>query len=189
MKNKTQQVNDEKENEKSIEINVIEKKLEDANFLAEERLNHLKYLQADFDNYRKRFEKEKEQIIKLSNEDLISELIVVLDDFDNSMKIIENKDKEGIMLIYKKLSKILHDNGLKQIEALGKKFDPNFHEAIVKEKSDKEEGIILEEIQKGYILNSKVIRYSKVKVAENKKEKNDKKHDHKDLKMENEDNL
>lgn len=193
--NKTEQINEDentemkKGNEDSVEMELIEKKLDEANFLAEERLNHLKYLQADFDNYRKKFEKEKENIIKLSNEDLILELIVILDDFDNSLKIVENgKDKEGILLIYKKLFKILHENGLRHIESIGKKFDPNFHEAIFKEESEREEGTILEEFQKGYILNSKVIRYSKVKISENKKEKDEKKHNHKDLKTEKEDN-
>ncbi len=167
--NGNQYIEIESEKSKEKEIEELKKNLENANFLADERLNHLKYLQADFDNYRKRFDKEKENIIKLSNENLIQELIIILDDFDNSIKFMENeKDKEGILRIYKKLFNMLEKHGLKHIEALGKKFDPNFHEAILKEKSHKEDDLIIEEIQKGYMLNAKVIRPTKAKISENK---------------------
>jgi molecular chaperone GrpE len=134
--------------------------------LAEERLNQLKYLQADFDNYRKKFDKEKEQIIKLANENLVKELIVILDDFDASLKSLESQiSKEGIERLRSKFYQILEKHGLKTIESLGKRFDPHFHEVLCKELSESNEDEILEEIQKGYILHSKVIRPSKVKVA------------------------
>jgi len=154
-------------------IENLEKELNEKTKLAEERLNQLKYLQADFDNYRKNFEKEKEKIIELANENLIKELIIILDDFEIALQSIENeKNKEGLSLLHKKFFKILESHGLKRIETLGKKFDPYYHEVIKKEKSDKEDGIILEEIQPGYMLKSKVIRHSKVKVAENTGVKN-----------------
>ncbi len=71
-------------------------------------------------------------------------------------------------MIYNNLINVLKSHGVKKIDAVGKKFDPYYHEALLKEKSDKEDGIILEEIQPGYMLKSKVIRHSKVKVVENK---------------------
>jgi len=151
----------------------IKKQLEDAKKLAEERLSQLKYLHADFDNYRKQFEKEKCSIIKLANENLIQELIAVLDDFDASIKSMnQGKDKEGLSLIEKKFFKILEKHGLKKIDSLGKKFNPHYHEVLCKECSEKCEDEILEEIQKGYTLGPKVIRASKVKVAKNEKNLN-----------------
>ncbi|MEM3091329.1 MAG: nucleotide exchange factor GrpE [Candidatus Pacearchaeota archaeon] len=148
-------------------IKNLEKELEEKTKLAEERLNQIKYLQADFDNYRKNFDKEKEKIIELANENLIKELLVIIDDFERSLHSIENeKNKEGLMLLHKKFFKLLENYGLKKIESLGKKFDPYYHEALLKERSDKEDGIVLEEIQPGYLLKSKVIRHSKVKVSE-----------------------
>ena len=152
----------------------LKKQLEDAKRLAEERLNQLKYLQADFDNYRKQFEKEKEQIIKLANENLVKELIVVLDDFDAAIKIsAEGENKQGLLKLKKKFFDILVNQGLKEIESLGKKFNPDFHEVLCKKLSKHDEDEIIEEIQKGYCLYSKVIRTSKVKVSrkENKIDK------------------
>lgn len=141
--------------------------------LAEERLDQMKYLQADFDNYRKRFDKEKESIIKLANENLIKELIVILDDFESSVKLTENeKNKEGILLMQKKFFALLRKHGLKEIEALGKKFDPYFHEVLCKELSEHNEDEVIEEIQKGYLLCSKLIRPTKVKISQKDNSKN-----------------
>ena len=160
------------------ETNELRNKLEKTNKLAEERLNQLKYLQADFDNYRKQFEKEKEQIIKLANETLIKELIVILDDFDAAIKIsAEGEHREGLLTLKKKFFNILINQGLKQIKALGRRFDPEFHEVLCKELSKHNEDEIIEEIQKGYVLKSKVIRTSKVKVS--RKEDNGKENEKK----------
>ncbi len=167
------------------ETDELREKLEKANKLAEERLSRLKYLQADFDNYRKQFDKEKEQIIKLANETLIKELIVILDDFDAAIKIsAEGENKRGLQTLKKKFFDILVNQGLKEIEALGKQFNPEFHEVLCKELSKHNEDEVIEEIQKGYTLKSKVIRTSKVKVSkkdyrqnlktENKSENKDK---------------
>lgn len=153
--------------EKLVEL---QREVEEKARLAEERLNQLRYLQADFDNYRKSLDREKEQIIELANESLIKELLVVLDDFERALQSMkEGKDKEGLLMLYKNFYKILENHGLRPIEALGRKFDPYYHEAVLREKSDREEGTILEELQRGYMLKSKVIRHSKVKVAENPK--------------------
>ena len=150
--------------EKAKEENKIE--FDEYKRSAEERLNQLKYLQADFDNYRKKFDKEKEEIIRFADEKLIKELIVVLEDFERSLKEIKDeKIKEGLNLVYSNFSKILEKHGLKPIEALGKKFDYHIHEVLSKESSEKEEGIVIEEFQKGFTLKSKVIRPSKVKIT------------------------
>src|SRR3989338_8609468 len=141
--------------------------LEEYKRLAEESINKLKYLQADFDNYRKKFDKEKESIIRLANENLIHELLSILDDFESSIRLTENdKNKEGILLMKKKFFDLLQKHGLKEIESLGKKFDPNFHDVLCKELSEHDDDVVIEEIQKGYILCSKVIRPTKVKISQ-----------------------
>jgi len=163
------------------EAKELKEKLKKAEKLAEERLNQLKYLQADIDNLRKRFEKEKQEIIKNANEALIKELLVVLDSFDAAIKMSE-ENKKGLLMLEKKFFDILTDYGLEEIEAIGKQFDPNFHESLCKEFSKKQNNEIVEVVQKGYTLNKKVIRTSKVKVSkglkdkdrlENNKEKNE----------------
>jgi len=144
----------------------LKKELSEAKKLAETYLEQLKYLQADFDNYKKRVLREREEFIRQANENLIKELLVILDDFERCLASMKNKeDLKGLELIYKNFLKILKTFGLKKIEAGGKKFDPYYHEVLLKEKSDKEEGIILEEFQSGYLLNGKVIRHSKVKIS------------------------
>jgi len=152
-------------------IEKLQKELDEKTKLVEEKFNQLKHLQADFDNYRKNFEKEKEKIIEFANENLIKELLVIIDDFERALQLIDNeKNKEGLIMLHKNFFKVLENHGLRKIEALGKKFDPYHHEALLKEKSDKEDGIILEELQPGYMLKSKIIRHSKVKVADNKQQ-------------------
>jgi molecular chaperone GrpE len=129
-------------------------------------MNQLKYLQADFENYRKYYEKEKQEIIERANEDLIKELLVVIDDFERALQSVEGeKDKQGLAYIYRNFLKILEKHGLKQIEALNRKFDPSLHEAVLKEVSEKDDGTIIEEIQKGFTFKGKVLRPSKVKVS------------------------
>ncbi len=141
-------------------------KLNEKTKLAETYLEQLKYLQADFDNYKKKLMNEREEFVSQANENLIKELLGVLDDFERSLVLIKNEnDLRGVELVYKNFLKILESFSLKKIEAEGKKFDPYYHEILLKEKSDKEEGVILEEFQKGYLLNGKVIRHSKVKVS------------------------
>jgi molecular chaperone GrpE len=152
-------------------VDVLRKKLEEKAKLAEDRLSQLRYLQADFENYRKNFERERENIIRLANEDLISDLLVVVDDFGRALSAMkECKDKEGVMMVYSNFIKILENKGLRQIETSGKKFDPNLHEAICREACEKDDGLILEELQRGFMLKSKVIRPSKVKISEKQTE-------------------
>lgn len=164
------------EQDKGIEQEPIKEaniELEEYKRLAEERFDKLKYLQADFDNYRKKFDKEKESIIRLANENLIQELIVILDDFESSIRLTESdKNKEGSLIMKKKFLNLLQKHGLKEIESLGKKFDPNFHDVLCKELSEHDDNVVIEEIQKGYILCSKVIRPAKVKISKRDNSKN-----------------
>ncbi|MEN6610644.1 MAG: nucleotide exchange factor GrpE [Methanoregulaceae archaeon] len=145
----------------------LKKELEEQTRHAEERLNQLRYLQADFDNFRRWCEKEKGQITELANERLIDDLLVILDDFERALPSLElEKNKEGMDMIYKKFAKILADYGLQPIECVGKKFDPRYHEVLCTEKCEKEQNTVIDELGKGYQLKSKVIRPSKVKIAE-----------------------
>lgn len=149
------------------DLEQFKKDLDEQTRLAEDRLNRLKYLQADFDNYRKWSEKEKTAIIALANEHLIRDLLVILDDFDQALPSLElEQNRQGMLMIQKKIVRILNEYGLHPIECVGKKFDPHFHEVICRERSNEETNTILEEIGKGYQLKSKVIRPSKVKIAE-----------------------
>lgn len=149
------------------EIEQLKKELEERTRLAEDRLNQLKYLQADFDNFRRWSAKEKDAITSLANERLIRDLLVILDDFERALPSLEQeKNRQGMEMIYKKLAKILSEYGLQPIDCVGKKFDPHYHEVLCTEKCTQEHNTILEDFGKGYQLKSKVIRPSKVKIAE-----------------------
>jgi len=130
-------------------------------------------LSAEFDNYRKRTLREKMEITKTAGETLLVSILPVIDDFERaliSMDKVENCDsiKEGVLLIYNKLSDFLRQNGVKEIEALDRDFDADLHEAVTKIPAPAEsaKGKVIDIIQKGYTLNEKVIRYPKVVVGE-----------------------
>ncbi len=134
----------------------------------EEYLNGWKRAKADFINYQKDEIKRMAEIIKLSNESLIKELLTVLDSFEISLAIMDNADenlKKGVEMIYFQLEKTLNKFGLEPIKALGMKFDENFHETVEEIESEKESGTILEELIRGWKLNGKVIRPTKVKIS------------------------
>lgn len=144
----------------------FQKLLEEEKKKSEVYIEQYKYLKADFENYKKIAEKDKERIIKNANEQMMIDLLPILDDFEAALKNMrECEEKKGVEMIFNKLSKVLESKGLKKIDTLNKKFDPYYHEALLKENSEMEEGYILEEIQKGYMLNDKVLRHSKVKVS------------------------
>jgi molecular chaperone GrpE len=157
-------------NPKEDELNIIslsfkEKKLDTSSSLHEKLL----YLQADFDNYRKRKEKEEKELLKFASVPLIEKFIEVIDTLEialDSSRHSRDKGKieEGIRMVLEQMRSILSEEGVKEIKACGEKFDPNFHEAV-EEVSCNPEGIIVEEIKKGYILKDRVIRPSLVKVA------------------------
>ena len=125
-----------------------------------EYIDRLQRLQAEFENFRRRTEKEKRELQINANENLISQLLEVVDNFELSLK--HNEDK-GVALIYSELTTILEKQGLKPINANGK-FNPELHEALMQEEGE-EDGIILQVFQKGYLLNDKLLRASKVKIS------------------------
>lgn len=139
--------------------------------LNEQKEKYLR-LYADFDNFKKRSLKEKIELIRNASEDIIRELLVILDDFDRAKKLSETQDKEdifpeGMKLVHHKLLGILQSKGLEAMESDGQKFDAEFHEAITEIQSpdDSKKGLVLDTIEKGYLLNKKIIRFAKVVVA------------------------
>ncbi len=128
-------------------------------------------LAADFDNFRKRTEQEREALLKYGAESTLKKMLEVLDNFDRGLKAIEtvedcDKVKECYNLAYKNFNDVLTKAGLEKIEAEGKEFDPNFHEAVIQTPSeDIEENTIIAELQKGYKLGDKVLRPTLVNVA------------------------
>lgn len=155
-----------------------EKELKTLRKQLEEEKDRCLRLNAEFENQRKRLQKEKEEFVKYANEKLIIELIDIMESLERGLenaKGSNNKDKliQGLELIYKQLKNILEKNGLVPIKALGEKFDPYKHEAMMQTPSqDDEEDMILEEFARGYMLNNMVIRYSKVRVSKNKETDN-----------------
>jgi molecular chaperone GrpE len=138
---------------------------------AEEYLKKLQYIQAEFENYQRRVKKEIEYAIKEENEKLVLKIITILDELEIALdagKKAPSKDVmlEGLDMIVKKFKKMLVNEGLHIIEAVGKPFDPNFHEVITQvQTNDYPEGIIVEEFKKGYMFHGKVIRPSVVSIA------------------------
>ena len=124
-------------------------------------------LMADFQNYKRRTEKEKNDIYAYANEKLILGLLEVIDNFERAVlsETADEKYAEGMEMIFKQLKGVLEKSGLEERKALGEGFDPNFHNAVMTEDNDKfESGSVTEVLQKGYTLNGKVIRPSMVKV-------------------------
>lgn len=131
-----------------------------------------KYLRlySDFDNYKKRINRERLETLQMASKDLINNLLPVLDDFERAQANVKDTDsfEQGVGLIYHKLYRILEQEGLKAMETTGETFDPEYHEAITKlpAPSKKMKGKILDTVEKGYFLKDKILRYAKVVVAE-----------------------
>ena len=152
----------DKENELIVELNNKIKELE----------SKLLYKDADLINYRKRKDEEVSNMLKYSNLDMASELLIVVDDLERAIKIDDDvldaelsKFLSGFKMIYTRLINILNNFEIKEIEALGKEFDPRYHQAVLTDNvSDKDNNIILDVLQKGYMYKDKVIRPAMVKV-------------------------
>ena len=146
---------------------------------SEDYLRRLQYLQADFENYRKRVEKEMSDNRLFGNQRILSDLIVVNDELELALREAEASGEdptivEGVGMVHKRLQSILSKEGVERIQSLGSKFNPDLHDAALRVVSDKEEGTIVEEIRQGYTLRGKVLRPSIVKVAENSAERESK---------------
>ena len=138
-------------------------------------------LQADFDNIRKRLEREKQEFVRFANEGIIIDLLNVVDDLERSLELAQDKHEDfsaflkGIEMVLAHLYDSLKEHGLAPIEAKGKIFDPHFHEALLNIETDEfPENTVVEELQKGYLLNDRVIRTAKVKVAKDPQDKDKK---------------
>ena len=171
-KEDTKKAKAKKEDKKSKQEQSEEKIEALGNELLELKDKHIR-LQAEFDNYRKRTMKEKMDLIKSGGESVIVNILPVIDDFERALLAFsEMKDddplKQGITLIYSKFKEFLKQNGIKEIEAKEKDFDTDLHEAVTKIPAPKEElkGKVVDVVQKGYLMNDKVIRFSKVVIGE-----------------------
>ncbi|MEN6329867.1 MAG: nucleotide exchange factor GrpE [Methanobacteriaceae archaeon] len=124
-------------------------------------------MQADLENYRKHTQKRMEEHEERANQDIIIKILETYEDLQRALQADKSEDlREGVEIIYQKLRGVLESEGLEEIPAEGKKFDPFKHEALMAEAhEDYENGCIIQELAKGYTLNSKVIKYSKVKVC------------------------
>ena len=152
------------------QISQLEDALDHEREKSDDLLRRLQYLQADFENYRKRVEKEVGEVKRFSNELLLSDLLTVKDELDLAFaKIRETKQSpvllEGVGMIQKRVQNILSKEGVERIPGAGSKFNPEYHEAALRVVSDEEEGTVLEEVRAGYMLKGRVLRPSIVKVA------------------------
>ncbi len=159
-------------------IIVLEKDLKESN-------DKYLYLLADFDNYKKHLQKVFDETKETANEKLLFELLTFADDFDRAFETIKDEEsksstytsealtsvshsdaQKGVLIIKENFAKLLNDFGVKKIDAIGKIADPKFHEILLTEKSDRDKGTILEELQKGYTYKNKILRHAKVRISE-----------------------
>jgi len=179
MENQEKEENNKKE-EKIITLKESEYlKLKEEADKAKEHWDKMLRLQAEFENTRKRLERDKQDFIKFANERIILELLNILDDLERTVELAQTKQEDlstflkGVEMILAHLYELLKEYGVKPIEAEGKIFDPNFHEALIQVvDKDLPEHTIVEELQKGYLLNDRVVRTSKVKVSKKQEVKN-----------------
>ena len=156
-----------KDKKEQSECEKLSKEVKERDEKLNDTINTLKRLQAEFENYSKRCEKENNHFRKFVKSELIKKMLPVLDSFELALKNHQDKEKfmKGVEMIYAQLFQMLEEEGLRSIDALGKRFDPFVHEVLITEhEKDKEYEIITEELQKGYMLYDKVLRYSKVKI-------------------------
>ena len=157
----------------TIEVASLRKALSDEKERSADYLNRLKYMQAELENLQKKTNKEIDEIVERADEKLISKLLVVVDEMEMAMKAsskVENCKavRSGFELILEKLREILKNEGLIRIEAVGKQFDPSFHEAADQtHREDAPEGSIVEELRPGYMIKGRLLRPSVVVVAKN----------------------
>ncbi|XEC96794.1 nucleotide exchange factor GrpE [Paenibacillus tarimensis] len=139
--------------------------------LADENQQRYLRAQADFDNFRRRTQKEKEELAQYASMKLITQLLPVVDNFERALAAAKSSDNndslsKGIDMIFRQMEQVLQQEGLTPMETVGQPFNPEFHQAIMQvESGEHEEGIVLEEVQKGYMLKDKVLRPAMVKVS------------------------
>jgi len=176
------------------ELTELQQELEDLRKEKDEIFEKLQRVSADYANYQKRIPKQISDTIAYEKETLIRTLLPALDNFEHTLQNADSTKNvdvlvKGIRIIYDQMLDILKSHGVEQIKALNEKFDPALHEAMMqKAESDREENIVLEEFQKGYKLNSRVIRPSKVIVNKLTSEQSPQKQEPDEQKLEKENN-
>jgi molecular chaperone GrpE len=159
--------------EEAAEESTLEERVAALEAERDERLNDLKRLAADFENYRKRVARDQESLVARAHERLVKELLPVLDDLERALAAAEEHEEakleEGVRLVQRELASALAREGLAEVETNGH-FDPHVHEALLSQPSDAEEGSVLEVVQKGYKLGDRVVRPARVVVAAPKQE-------------------
>jgi molecular chaperone GrpE len=171
----------EEKKEEEAQIDILKQRLKESENQAKELEDKLLRVAADFDNFKKRTIREFENLTKFANETLIIKLTDTLDNFQRALDHAKNSTDfdnfhHGVKLIYESLMDVLEKEGLKPIKTVGQKFDPNFHEAISQRESDEfPEGVIIDEISKGYLLNNRVIKAPKVIVSTGAKKEEEQK--------------
>ena len=153
------------------EIEALKGQVEKLTGDLQEKKDRLLRLQADFDNFRRRSAKEREESSAVVTQNFCKDMLPLLDNFERAMAA-ETKDVEafqkGVEMIFTQFQEVLKKNGLEQIEAVGQKFDPNFHQAVMRvEDPEKEDDTVAQELQKGYMVKGRVIRPSMVQVVSN----------------------
>lgn len=149
----------------------VKKEIEEKDAKIKSLEDRILYMQADFENFKKIKTKEKQDTLKFGNETLIKELLPVLDNFELALKHSESTEDyksihDGVKLILSEFLKVLEKAGVKTVEAIGRKFDPNYHEAMFQEEHDDvEPDTVVSELQRGYLLNDRLIRPSRVGVS------------------------
>ena len=163
-KDKVEYISEEDTGAIDKKIKKIKKALKQCQKEKEEYLAGWQRAKADLINYKKEQEQKISDYYKFANQGLITEILMVLDSFELALKHTKEKDKEEVTQIYNQLKNILKNQGLEEIKAIGEKFNPELHESVGEVKRNKP-GFIVEEVQKGYKLNNKVIRPSRVKIS------------------------
>lgn len=152
-------------------LDKIKQELDAQKALLQQTEDQYKRLQADFTNFRRRNEKEREELSSVVLQGLIKDLLPIIDNFERALAVegvAGTPLHEGISMVYNQLMESLKKNGLEVIKATGEKFDPNFHQAVMRvQDAEKEDDTIEEELQKGYMVQGRVIRPSMVKVVAN----------------------
>jgi len=168
----TNEVNDSKEEDSNaVDTAAIQAELDKKTQELQESEDRLMRLRADFDNFRRRTRQEKEELSAVVLQGILADLLPLLDNFERALAVetsAEEAFKEGMSMVYNQFVASLQKNGLEPIKAVGEKFDPNFHQAVMRvEDAGQEDDTIIEELQKGYMAHGRVIRPSMVKVVAN----------------------
>ncbi len=172
-KENNKEYSEEARDEKLTELDILKQSLDEKKKQSLEYFDQLLRLKAEFENYRKRAERDKHNHIMWGKEDILLKQLGILDILEQAYKSAVTSDnieavQKGLELIVQEFLKMISSEGLTEIECMGEKFDPSFHEAVDHIESTEKEGTILEVLQKGYMFKEKVLRPAKVNVARKK---------------------